>query len=165
MKVQNIVNGEVITDPKELESKLGLTMNDNCMINSDYSFPPDAKGDHLGYQLPMVMLAVKLGRVDQFVLVDFIQRLGYLDACGSSPIPLPNGVDDLVRLYGKLKGWIDKGWEIETDLVHMDRPDYVDFTEFKVTKDVIGGVRELRSTLRAKLAEELPPQAAKDLLT
>lgn len=162
MKVQNIIHGEVITDPSKLQEILGLSINDNCMINVGRFLDNAPNVEHAGYQLPMVMMSVKVARITEHNLTDFIQRMGYMDACGKSAIDLPNGVEDLAVLHRKLKGWIDEGWEIETDLSHMERQDFVEWTEFKVTQEVLREVRELRSTLKTKLEEELP-EAAKEL--
>jgi hypothetical protein len=161
MKIQNIIKGEVVLDSYELEKTLNLSDNDNCMINVNAVFHGDA-AEHAGYQLPVVMMSVKMARIDGTNLMDFIDRLGYVDACGKSSIPLPNGIEDLVGLYHKMKAWVDKGWELETDLTHMESKDFRDWVEFKVVQEVLRDVRELREAIKKQLQEQLP-EAAKEL--
>lgn len=164
MKIQNVIKGEVIERPADLEQALKLSMNDNCMINVGYLFPGNVKAltEHEGYQLPVVMMSVKMSRINGNNLMDFINRLGYIDACGKSAIPLPNGILDLVGLYRKMKAWVDAGWELETDLTHMESKDFSDWVEFKVVQEVTRDVRELREAIKKQLTEQLP-EAAKEL--
>lgn len=164
MKIQNIFQGEVVEDPAKLERVLALTMNDNCMINRGYEFPKDMQGDKYGYQLPVVMMSMKMARITKHNLVDFIQRLAYMDACGKAAIALPNGVEDLVELHAKLAGWVSLGWELETDLSHMEAQDFVEWTEFKITQEVLIEIRDLRSSIKKQLESGLPQPAAKELL-
>ena len=165
MKIQNIIEGEVVQDPMKLQEVLGLTMNENVMINTQYPFKgtPAENTEHAGYQLVMAMMSVKMSRIDRVTLTDFIQRLGYVDACGKSAVPLPRGVNDLVDLYGKMKAWVDKGWELETDLTHIESPAFNEWVEFKVTRDVIREIQEVRDSIRKQLIEKLPEAAAKEL--
>jgi hypothetical protein len=157
LKINNVINGEVITDPKKLEAELGLSMNDNIMINHDFKFEGRAaETEFAGFQLAMVMFSVKMNSITEYTLVDFIRRLAFQDACGTSPVPLPNGIHDLISLFRKMKGWIDKGWEYETDTTHMERADFVEYTEFRISQEVLKDVRKTREAVRLKLREAFP---------
>jgi hypothetical protein len=163
LKIQNILKGEVVTDPGDLEARLGLSMNDNAMINAGYKFQTAAEGSHAGIQLAMAMIMLKMSRIDQFTLVEFIRRLAFQDACDNSPVPLPNGIKDLKALHMKMRKWIDQGWEMETDLTNMSRPDFVEYMEFRITQSVLKDVREAQASVKQELIDNLPEEARKEL--
>jgi hypothetical protein len=157
LKINNIIGGDVVTDPLKLEAALGLSMNDNIMINHGFKFEGRAaETEFAGCQLAMVMLSVKMSLITEYTLVDFIRRLAFQDACGTSPVPLPNGIQDLISLYKNMKGWVDNGWEYETDTTRMERADFVEYTEFKIAQAVLQDVRKTREVVRLKLREAFP---------
>jgi len=161
--IQNLIAGKPVS-PEELEEQLKLNMDDNVMINYGFSFPAyvTSQNDQVGVQLALVMLDVKMSLLNTYNIVDFLQRLAFRDACGESPIKLPEGVQDLATLYFRLSAWMNLGWSFQTTMVHMEENDFWEYTEFKIAQKVVKDIRAVRVGAREVLLMKLPTEATEN---
>ena len=126
VSVRQTIKGKLIEDPVELQKLLELDSVGNLMINSKWLFTEEEKKAlNPGRQLVLLLLNLGLNRIDAKTLSEILERLGFRFMCGESPLVFPNDdISDLTPIHRRLRGWIDKGWVMETNLSEVSSQDF-----------------------------------------